>query len=625
MLQIKSGSLDPNEGNQNEDPIIVEPGDPNSPLVPAPGQTDIPDHPPTPEELSAISAGRIAGQALDVIPPDLVVVLSDGGISMDAIKNLAGKWGTNLVQTAQLAASRYIAGKMNQAWTAISGGGGSGKPPFLTFSSPNTADGGSGPGGGGGSGGYENRAFHPSLDNHLDINGKPGEVTLNVGFDVKGYVPLYKEYSATYTSPVHLSCVLPVLPDSQDYTLGRFQDNAIILLFIDGVSKNVSYNLNASTISATNIRNYFNAVLEGLSYYYWFESAYAYSRGKLNTNAGLSYIRNSFTPSDFNDLSILRVTLSALPIPPNMNQFVCWMYQNWTVNSLGDSPVIKCCPFPINADGSVNYGTRMRDITATLTNDNNRALNSVLIKAFDEWYKADLFPSSPTLEHNADFTTFWANLPCTMFSTVAPTITTYQPGVTSADQNIVYATWTDELDGFIPAFATAWMATGTQRWIPNLITTVNSNINGNTNRFSWTGNTTRFAKIWDLPHIALQRPETYRVMPSLTNGSVSMGPINVIHDPSTERIIGINVNSIGEMGYLALQWLYNFQTIDALNPKTGYERYNMRAKGSLSYKGKSNNSMKSSEKPSFVRPKKQRSSTSPSVEKAMDDTFGGEL
>lgn len=543
--------------------------DPNQPDIPQPGGIDDaqPHIKPTEDELKAVTGGGVAGVAGELTEA-AVKELQLRGITKEQIIMLAAAWGVSHMQAAGIALGRTTANWLNRSFGRIFGGGrggGDGIPAF-TFSGPNSTDGGSGPSGPGGTGGGGKGVgsggsayIHPQLHNHLDSNAKPGEVEINIGLEARTYVPYFKEYVSNYTSPLHITCAIPQMPTLETYTLGRFNNKAILLRFIEQVARSVSQNLDVNTLNTTNLNAYFNRILTGLSYYYWYESIYTYSMGKVDTNDALVYLRRAMTPDVVNNLMILRSTLVSLPIPPNMVQFVYWMYQNWQVHSLADSPVIKICPFPISQTTNLPDPSDLTTCIDDLNSSTNRAITSVLIKAFDEWFQMDLPPSSLTLEHSADFTTLWANLPSVNIQTAGTTYSWRHPGVPNTTTNVPYHTYTDELEGAIIGMLSIYDNTNSQ-WAPSLMSPVNSVWGTLTqNRFCWTGTTTKLQGIYDKPTISIQRPETTKYFPTFNTGGIALGPTTVCHDPFAERLYGINIDSVSEIAMPLLQWMLGFR------------------------------------------------------------------
>lgn len=182
MLEINNGSS-PEDENKRLKEIDTEPGDPNSPVVPSPGQTEPHFHDLTPGELAAVSGGWIRGVAAE-IPAQIGVELAANGITNGDVARMAARWGVRAAQAGAILLSRVVSAKMNNSIAVLTGGSGgsNGNPPFVTFHPANDSDGGSGATGGSGSGGGSGFSggssySHPALENHLDMNGKPGEVT----------------------------------------------------------------------------------------------------------------------------------------------------------------------------------------------------------------------------------------------------------------------------------------------------------------------------------------------------------------------------------------------------------------------------------------------------------------
>lgn len=600
--------------------------DPNQPVAPSPGSdpndypTEIFSSPPSSEELEKVyhlglSGANING-VVNAVGSSLTSELAARNIGMHTVRGIATSMGLNMVQAGAFAVNRAVQHSLNTRFAQNGGGGdfgggNNGGNDYIHFYEPNMNDGASGPpGGGGGGGGRDGSIYHPALHSHLDANGKPGEVVLNIGIDNKFQVRYYKEYQANSYSPTHLTCAIFQLPDEtvNNGLLSRFLQNSVYLRVVERLGRSFNNNLDVSLFSNANLRTYFNTVMLAMQYYYWYESLYAYAMNRVGTNDGLMYLRRNISASDVNDLMILRAMIASLPIPPNMNLLMNWLGQNWQCASLGDSPVIKICPFPIDNTGMPVVGTKIQDMITTLSTTSFRSMTAIMVKAFDEWYLKDLFPSSTILEHNADFTTLWSNLPCKVVSTTAPIINTKQPGGNTSDSVLSYQTFSDELDGAIMGMFTSWDVSSSQ-WMPGLFQPVTTVYSGyENNRFSWMGTTTKFGNIWTNPQITLARPETYQVTGTLVNGSVTLGPVNTVQSPFSQGLLGVTNNSCAESGYKLLQWLFNFDDYNAGLASSA---------GSISQKSPRGNAVnKSSGKGGFTR---RKPNSSPQKANSMDE------
>lgn len=609
--------------NQESSQSNDDSSDPNVPFIPGPGDPPYLLHPPTEQELKAVSGGSIGGVAAEVTN-EVALELQRRGISPNRIATLAAAWGISKVQAAGIALVRSSAEYLNNQFNGLFGGGGGGNN-VITFYAGNQDDGGSGPGGPGGPNGpgHGPNAQDPRLHQHLDANAKPGEVSINIGIKVPAYAPFFKEYVANSSSPLHITCCKIQMPTLTATSLGRFNTRAITIRFIDRVSRAISGQLNPDTFTESNMNNYFNLILEGLSIYYFYESIYAFSYNKTNTHDALIGLRRTLDANTINNLMILRSTLSALPIPPNMVQFVYWMHQNWTIHSLADSPVIKICPLPIDVNTGLPNPARISGVTDDLNNPTNRSITSVLVKSFDEWFKADLPASSLTLEHSADFTTLFANLPGVCINTGASPFTWRCPGVANNMDPVNYLSYTDELEGAIVACLAIW-SVQSGSWLPSFITpSTCTSVVGTIeqNRWVWTGSATnqRFQTIYDKVNLTLQRPETTVFTPTFNTSGVGFGPTPTIHNPFSERLLGVNIEAVSEAGMKFLMWLLNFSDVDSPGSKDiGVSPSAPRGKAI-------NDSTKPSKQSGWTKPRKSRNSSNPDAEQAIDKFSKGEL
>lgn len=347
----------------------------------------------------------------------------------------------------------------------------------------------------------------------------------------------------------------------------QFFDNVLVSVLRNKLQTAVSFNIdaNGTLFTASNIRTYFNNILDALNYYNFVYSVIAYCDQHDARNDGMRWLRSQLKADDINNAINLKTLLAGLPIPPNMVELSMYLHQTFVGSELPGSSIIKVCPFSLNTDGTMNF-TAMATALNNLNSDNTRAIANVLAKAVPSWIIGIDNFLSPSEEpiYCDNFKTIFSNIPLQIYSGS----TLYrQPVVSSQSEEVKYVSWTNNLDGVAYSLFSIYDTTsGNNEWSPSLfqpIAYVKSD-GTYTNRISWYNVGGIWFDAYDGVSMAIQRNETYGANKYVTG-------ITWVNTPlGSQRCESVSINSITESCYNALTWLLSMDSIGTLKDNRVY-------------------------------------------------------
>lgn len=427
------------------------------------------------------------------------------------------------------------------------------------------------------------------------------------------YVPLYKSASTAYTSPLHFTGISIKIPQNS-YYLASFFNNVLSYAFTNQVQASVSFSVNTSLLTGSNLSAAMNAIIYALQVYYYFDSIEMYYSNPQQRNDGVSWLRAQMTPTDYNNLYILRRTLLSTPIPPRLLQVIFYLSQTFQSSSMADAPLIKFIPVGITSSG---YASTTEITTAYTNLQSYQATYALISRAAPHWLVSGLPHSEIAPICDPQFHTMWCNSPYYVSNTGTPTISQLGPSASTNDGTVAYNSFTNTLDGGIYAFMGILNSTDTI-WSPSLSTPFSSTVgNWTTNRWSYDG--TKMVPSASNQIFVMQRNETYSIWPSFT-APISFGPVVTTHQFGTERVYGVTGNTVTQSSYEMLEFMLS---LDTFKVKSGYTGLGQR-------KYPSGNASTESKKSSSNKPKQQgrsyKKTRSKNLAKSSEEAagFGGD-
>lgn len=412
--------------------------------------------------------------------------------------------------------------------------------------------------GGNGSMNDPSTARVPSAMGGLSNAPNPMPVSLDSGIKPNTYVTSYLEAEENECSPCHLSSIKLAFPDAASQKLFDFFNEVLAFDIQTRAQANVSFNLDiASQFTPADILETMNVILNSLSIYYYYDSIISYHSNALNNNEGMVYLRQGITTEMLDDLSQLKRKLMNVPIPPNMYEFVRYLFSTYMSSTNNQSPIIKICPFNLanTAQSASSITSAISDLTLSNGVNVSRVL-SLLRRAIPQWYNRQMESVPDVGLYDPNFNSIFANLP---FESYDVALTQF-PTVATEGIDFKYNSYTNYLDG--AAFAlTGCYVTANAAWAPGLVTPMASGTAGfRTSRRSYyeVGGTKNFYDVKAYDQLRYNRGETYVIE---STGSTVTG----FHIYGTDRCLSVNNNTVRETCYKVMEWLLSLDTIANTN------------------------------------------------------------
>jgi len=258
----------------------------------------------------------------------------------------------------------------------------------------------------------------------LSLKNKP----INVSFDADiRFIGADKYYldGADKNTPLLLKCGVPGLilhndADHSDIALENYFVGPIVQEFQRAIAARVTYsNTVTGQFSSTRIREYINNILQAVCTYYFWTSILAYTADTRNKNGAMEVLSNSLSPTEKDNLVILKKAIEQAVIPPFIHKWAFYIMGNFKQSHVPGSPMMKFMPWTFK-DATGHVFTQMKTITvegqeygsitsATQNLNEIRDLMDVLGAAFPDWTNMELFEYTSTPEIDMDYSNVWCN------------------------------------------------------------------------------------------------------------------------------------------------------------------------------------------------------------------------
>jgi len=327
--------------------------------------------------------------------------------------------------------------------------------------------------------------------------GVPMAISWNTPFDPKCYTSRYRYTSDHNQITLHVTggkLVFPTTPTTD--LVPSFLLGATFTEMFYRLQRAINFTM-PSTITPSRLQSAMNSLANALQVYYHYSSVLQMGSSGFQTDA-IEYDRSNYTPTDDNNLKILKRELCFMPIPPNLRQTCAFLMAHYATAQFPGSPYIKISPVPFATtlngitasakDQFIGFDSSYIPAATTDLNTYNDVWN-ILAKACPSWI-GDVGNMPILPEYSPQFSTIWANLPFIVIDTTSGTgYSTRGPAVANSTTEIPYSCWTADLDGAAYAFSAVYNNTsGT--WTPSLIQPVSSASSGavvTSNRFTFNG------------------------------------------------------------------------------------------------------------------------------------------
>lgn len=387
---------------------------------------------------------------------------------------------------------------------------------------------------------------------------KPREISLNTGLQPRLRVTDYLDADLNKCSPLHMTGALFKFPTYAGSRLQSFFLNDIAFHLQVSAQNNISFNLNLTDFSTTNILNAMNDLSYALQILFYYKSIIAYADKPSNNNGGLLFMRRLITPQMLSDLYLLERRLADTPVPPNLLELLRYLSGNFAASSNVGCAILKT--FPIAPSTTLIDGNVIVTALNNLCNSPNTIVYTLMRRCLPHWVPGSFSDVPVDIVHDSQFNTIFANLP--VYSYYSATGVAL-PQVANSDSPIQYNSFTNDLDGMTVCLTSIYdLSVGL--YYPGFIIptgTIPTSTSGNSRQSYYTDGTTKQFYPSDVdPFLNRSRRETYMLNDA---HSSALSP----HLAGASNVVGVTANTIVEIGLKASEYLMSFEQIkvDARN------------------------------------------------------------
>jgi len=300
----------------------------------------------------------------------------------------------------------------------------------------------------------------------LSLNLPPKDVRFDTDIRFPGTVRYFSD-GQEKSIPLIMKGGVPLLinevPGAMDQQVFAYFTRVVTDAWNSNVSAKVTWtNRVQDVLTTSNLVQYYNNSIFACAVYYFYRSIIVFTNDERNRNAGMDALADALTPSDYNQLFMLRKMIMSRAIPPFIHKWTYWMYGNYRQNHLPTSPLMKICPwffYPPNPQtpsnftqfgSSNNLGMVQRAIEGL---DSSREISNVLSKAIGNWLDFEPYEYTSVPEVDPNWTTFFTNASYKAthaFPTGDHSVIDF-PLIPNGESEVTYNLHTDAPDGWLAA------------------------------------------------------------------------------------------------------------------------------------------------------------------------------
>jgi hypothetical protein len=287
----------------------------------------------------------------------------------------------------------------------------------------------------------------------IDVSSTP-RFGLDTGIE-SGTILNPLQDTTNYYSPLYIQCgtLLPTIGENDDSTFSELINSELYFRYLIIVQQVITNNF-ASYFTEVDFFNYLATVSEALQIYYMVDSILAFSSHSDNKNQNLAMVnlRMAIGPDILNGHMKLKEFLESVPIPPNLLQYIRYMYQNFCFKDVKGSSIIRLsyqdslCTDEYKGSLGIDGNTYNSIVLKMLELSK---LGSIIAKIRPNWI-TDLPPSSYEVFYDPQFSTFWHNSNIA-YEDFGSNIVKYTINANSKSDLLYYGIFDDRLDGAIYA------------------------------------------------------------------------------------------------------------------------------------------------------------------------------
>lgn len=395
---------------------------------------------------SSQSAGRV------LLPNGNVPPLSASDFAKTVGRAAAARYGPTILDAAINRADSTVGNLADR----LAGNSGSTSSKTRTKTSTNSPKGnGNNNNNSGGSarGGRRSRKGPQSagVGGSVDVSGIP-QITIDTGID-SGIIVNPLQGTTDYYSPVYIQCgrFFESIVDSDSSFFSELINSELYFKYKIIVNAVIT-NSFSRYFTEANFYNYIAKVSYALQLYYMVDSILAYTTNSPNNNIGMWYLRMGITPDIANGHLKLKEYLETIPIPPNLLEYIRYMYQNFSFNNVSGAPIIRLslddslCTSEYAGNLGIN-ATTYTSLFSNLISLNETA--SIIAKIRSNWVTPMPASSYESL-FDPQFSTFWHNSNI-CYEEYDSNSVSYTINASSNNELIYYGIFDNRLDGIIYA------------------------------------------------------------------------------------------------------------------------------------------------------------------------------
>ncbi|UQZ09565.1 putative capsid protein [Freshwater macrophyte associated picobirna-like virus 1] len=392
----------------------------------------------------------------------------------------------------------------------------------------------------------------------------PIETRLDTGITPNAYTSDYLDAKQGFCSPLHMSSGVLRIPTLAGNLLLNYFNKVIAFDLQTKAQANIGFNLNVNTdFSSDKILAALNALIEGLSVYCYYMSIISYHSDPANKNEGMISLRLGITPDMLDDLAVLGRRLADTPCPPNLVEFIRYIYGNYFSGNNQGSPMIKFAPFALS--NTMYQATAISSAFTLLSLPDNNQVYTLLRRSVPQWKINAVKDVFPTPAYDENFKTIFANMP---FTYMVGSALSHRPHTPDGTTTIAYNSYSNILDGAAYAMCSIFKTASTEEleWNPGLFKPAytNSVANGNS-RMSYyeVGGSKAFYPVNANTFLTRSRAETYSLNDAATDTTS-------VHLFGSDMVKGVCVDTLTETAYNVFDYLMSLDTIKLSTKQSGF-------------------------------------------------------
>lgn len=314
----------------------------------------------------------------------------------------------------------------------------------------------------------------------LSLKNKP----INVSFDADiNFIGADKYFldGAEANTPLLVKCGTPglILNNTDmhgDTALENYFLGPICQAYQRAIAERITFSSGViGLFTPTRIRQYINNCLQAVCTYYFWMSVLAYTSDSRNKNTAMEVLADSLSPTEKDNLIILKKTIEKSVIPPFIHKWAFYIMGNFKQSHVPGSPLIKFMPWKFKASTTTVFkqmdtvvgsdGATYGSITAATKNLLEvRDLFDVLGAAFPDWTNLELYEYTSSPEVDMNFSNMWCNgYYKTTGKTSSGYVTRVLPSIGhNVDASIIWNSQTDAPKGWSQAMQSIHYIDGSQ-------------------------------------------------------------------------------------------------------------------------------------------------------------------